>query len=45
MVIDRSGAQDVILYVAESADVTRDFINEYNRRASAPAPPIKPPEN
>jgi Skp family chaperone for outer membrane proteins len=45
MVIDRSGAQDVILYMAESADVTRDFINEYNRRASAPATPIKPPGN
>lgn len=45
IVIDRSKAQNVILYVAESADVTRDFINEYNRRASAPAPSIKPPGN
>jgi Skp family chaperone for outer membrane proteins len=43
-VIDRSGAQDVILYMAESSDITRDFINEYNRRASAPAP-MKPPGN
>lgn len=41
VVIDGSRAQELILYVAEAADITRDFIAEYNRRAAA-TPPSKP---
>ncbi len=44
-VIDLDRAQDLILYSAESANVTQDFINEYNRRAPAPAAPVKPSGN
>jgi Skp family chaperone for outer membrane proteins len=45
LVIDLDRARDLILYVAESTNVTQDFINEYNRRASAQAQPAKPPGN
>jgi Skp family chaperone for outer membrane proteins len=45
LVIDRAEARDVILYVAESANVTQDFIGEYNRRASSATPPAKPSGN
>jgi hypothetical protein len=44
-VIDLDRARDLILYVTTSANVTQDFISEYNRRASSATPPTKPSGN
>ena len=45
LVIDLTSAQDVIIYAAESVNVTRDFIDEYNRRALPSSPHEKRPGN
>lgn len=42
LVIDLGRARDLILYMAESANVTQDFINEHNRRTSSTTLPVKP---
>jgi Skp family chaperone for outer membrane proteins len=44
-VLDLDRAQDLILYVAESANITSDFINEYNRRSPSSSAPTKPSGN
>jgi Skp family chaperone for outer membrane proteins len=41
-VIDLDRARELVLFVSESANITRDFIKQFNLRAPAPPLPVKP---